>query len=57
VWITVATDDSAVTLTFGDEGPGFPDESRRDFFSGYTTKITQGVCVGLAWLNSLAQPQ
>jgi two-component system, sensor histidine kinase and response regulator len=48
VWINIKTDDTTVTLTFGDEGPGFPAEIPEEIFSpGYTTKITKGVVRGL----------
>jgi signal transduction histidine kinase len=48
VWIDVKAEDGAVTLTFSDEGPGFPKDIPEEIFSpGYTTKITKGVVRGL----------
>ena len=48
VGIIIKADDSAVTITFSDEGPGFPENIPDEIFSpGYTTKITQGVVRGL----------
>ncbi len=48
VGIIVKADDAAVTMTFSDEGPGFPENIPDEIFSpGYTTKITQGVVRGL----------
>lgn len=46
--IVVGMVQNAVTITFSDEGPGFPLEMEEKLFSpGFTTKITQGVVRGL----------
>lgn len=48
VGIDIVADDTAVTISFSDEGPGFPNEIPEEIFSpGYTTKITKGVVRGL----------